>query len=74
MLPAIIVLLSSTATVDGEAYELGHLNMFDENTLKELEANPDGTKYPMAVFKFSEDGNEKNRLEHSFNSFFIISE
>jgi hypothetical protein len=53
---AIIVLLSSTATVDGEAYELGHLNMFDENTLKELEANPDGTKYPMAVFKFSEDG------------------
>ena len=53
---AIIVLLSSTATVDGEAHELGHLNMFDENTLKELEANPDGTKYPMAVFKFSEDG------------------
>ena len=53
---AIIVLLSSMATVDGEAHELGHLNMFDENTLKELEANPDGTKYPMAVFKFSEDG------------------
>ena len=53
---AIMVLLSSTATVDGEAHELGHLNMFDENSLKEFEANPDGAKYPMAVFKFSEYG------------------
>jgi len=53
---AIMVLLSSKAIVDGEAHELGHLNVFDENTLKEFEANPDGAKYPMAVFKFSDDG------------------
>ena len=33
-----------------------HLNLFDEKEIKEIEANPDGSKYPMAVFKFDDDG------------------
>ena len=53
---AILVLLSSTLTKEGEVHDLAHLNMFDENELKDLEANPDGAKYPFAVFKFTDDG------------------
>ena len=53
---ATLVLLSSTATVDEEVQKLPHLNLFDEKEIKEIEANPDGSKYPMAVFKFDDDG------------------
>ena len=51
-----LVLLSSTATVDEQIKELAHLDMFDEEQRKELETNPDGAKYPMAVFKFLDNG------------------
>ena len=30
--------------------------MFDDEQRKDLESNPDGAKYPMAVFKFTDDG------------------
>ena len=30
--------------------------MFDEKERKKLESNPDGAKYPMAVFTFTDDG------------------
>ena len=53
---ASLVLLSSTATVDEEVQKLPHLNLFDEKEIKEIEADPDGSKYPMAVFKFDDDG------------------
>ena len=51
-----LVLLSSTATVDEQIKELAHLDIFDEEQRKELETNPDGAKYPMAVFKFLDNG------------------
>ena len=47
-----LVLLSSTASVNDQVKELPHLDMFDEKQRKEIEANPNGAKYPMAVFKF----------------------
>ena len=53
---AVLVLLSATATVDDKIQELSHLDMFDEEQVKELEANPNGAKYPMGVFKFTDDG------------------
>ena len=53
---AALVLLSSTMTYEEKVHELAHLNMFDEEQIKELEANPDGAKYPMAVFTFTDDG------------------
>ena len=56
---AILILLSSTLSKEGEIHELPHLNMFDENEVKELEANPDGAKYPFAVIKFSDEGKVK---------------
>ena len=37
---AALVLLSATGTVDDEIHELAHLNMFDEEQVKDLESNP----------------------------------
>ena len=53
---AVLVLLSSTIDGDNQTKELPHLNIYDENILKELEANPNGSKYPIAMFKFDNDG------------------
>ena len=53
---AILVLLKSSATVDDKIQELAHLDMFNEEQIKELEADPNGAKYPFAVFKFTDDG------------------
>ena len=53
---AALVLLSGVATYEGENHELPHLNMFDEKEIKELETNPDGSKYPIAIFTFDDDG------------------
>ena len=51
-----LVLLSATVTSSDQVKELPHLDMFDEKERKEIEANPDGAKYPMAVFTFTDDG------------------
>ena len=53
---AALVLLSSSATVDDKVQELVHLDISNEKQIKELEANPDGAKYPMAVFQFTDEG------------------
>ena len=53
---AVLILLSCTVTDEEGVRELNHFNMFDEEQIKELEANPDGSKYPIAVFKFNDDG------------------
>ena len=53
---AFLVLLSTTIQGDERLKDLPHLNIFDENEIKELEANPDGAKYPIAKFKFDDDG------------------
>ena len=52
---AALVLLSRVVTYERENHELPNLNMFDEKEIKELEANPDGSKYPVAIFKFDDD-------------------
>ena len=57
---AVLVLLSSKMTSEEGESDLGHLNLFDEKEIKELEANPDGSKYPIAVFKFYDDGYKSN--------------
>ena len=44
---AALVILSSTATIDDKLQELAHLDIFDEKQIKELEANPNGSKYPI---------------------------
>ena len=50
-----LALLSATVTVNDQVKELAHLDMLDEAQRKEIEANPDGAKYPMALFTFTDD-------------------
>ena len=67
---AFLILLSSTLQEDEKLKELPHLNIFDENERKELEANPDGAKYPIAKFKFDDDGKiEEIQLPDNMNEY-----
>ena len=67
---AALVLLSATATAEDKLQELPHFNMFDEEEIKELESNPDGSKYPMAVFKFNDDGKiEEIKLPNNMDGY-----
>ena len=53
---ASLIILDSK--VKGEEIEtkLTDFNIFDENIMKEIESNPNGSKYPMAMFKFYDEG------------------
>ena len=53
---ASLIILDSSVKAEEVDKELTSFKIFDEETIKELEANPDGSKYPMAVFTFFEDG------------------
>ena len=53
---AALVILDSRMKTDEEETELTKFPIFDEATIKELEANPNGSKYPMGIFTFHEDG------------------
>ena len=53
---AALVILDSRMKTDEEETELTKFPIFDEATIKELEANPNGSKYPMGIFTFYEDG------------------
>ena len=53
---AALVILDSRMKTDEEETELTKFPVFDEATIKELEANPNGSKYPMGIFTFYEDG------------------
>ena len=67
---AFLILLSSTLQEDEKLKELPHLNIFDENERRELEANPDGAKYPIAKFKFDDEGKiEEIQLPDNMNEY-----
>ena len=53
---AILVLLSSKMTSEEGQSDLAHLNLFDKEELKKIELNPDGAKYPLGKFKFTDEG------------------
>jgi hypothetical protein len=53
---ASIVLLKSKLTSTEGNQDLPSFDLFNEETRKEFEANPDGSKYPMALFSFYENG------------------
>ena len=53
---ASLVILDSNLKTAEEEIKLTKFQIFDEATIKELESNPDGSKYPMSIFTFHEDG------------------
>ena len=52
---SLVILDSNIKTEDVES-ELIKFKIFDEDTIKEIETNPNGSKYPMSIFTFHEDG------------------
>ena len=65
-----LVLLSSTGTFDDKVQEFDHLDIFDDKQIKELETNPNGNKYPFAVFKFTDDGKiDKIKLPNNLDKY-----
>ena len=53
---ASLVILDSNLKTDEDDIEMTKFSIFDEATVKELEANPNGSKYPIGIFTFHEDG------------------
>ena len=53
---AYIVLLQSNVEMEGQQTPLNSFDIFNEKVVKEFEQNPNGGKYPMAVFRFYESG------------------
>ena len=53
---ASLVILKSKMTTKDEEYDLPSFDINDENKVKEYEANPDGSKFPIAEFSFYENG------------------
>ena len=53
---ATLVILDAKAKSENEIKDGISFNPFDENIISEVKANPDGSKYPIAIFSFYENG------------------
>ena len=53
---ATLVILEANATIRNETRKVTSFNIFDESTIEEFKSNPNGTKYPMSLFSFYENG------------------
>ena len=53
---AFLAILNSQASDDETIKDLPHINLFDEKEIKEVISDPVGSKYPMAVFTFDDNG------------------
>ena len=53
---ATLVILDAKAEYEDELKEITSFDIFDQNKINEVKSNPDGAKYPMAVFTFYENG------------------
>jgi len=53
---ATLVILDSKATFENVTQNITSFNIFNESIIEEFKSNPDGAKYPMALFSFYENG------------------
>ena len=53
---AVLAILNSQVSEDGKIKDLPHINLLDEKEIKEVISNPVGSKYPLAVFSFDDQG------------------
>ena len=67
---ASLIILNSHVKSDETDQDLTSFKLFDESTLKEVENNPDGSKYPNAIFSFTEEGTIKEiQLPNNMDKF-----
>ena len=53
---ATLVILDTRVNMDNQYKEVNSFNIFEQSTIDEFKANPDGSKYPMAIFSYYENG------------------
>ena len=53
---AILVILDTKVKYEREFKDVNTFDIFDEDKIKEVIANPDGAKYPLALFSFYDNG------------------
>ena len=53
---ATLLVLDSKLSFENELKDITSFNIFDDSKIKEFKSNPDGSKYPMAIFSFYENG------------------
>ena len=53
---ATLIVLKSEIEMEGKQSPLNGFNISDEKVVEEFEKNPNGEKYPMAIFRFYENG------------------
>ena len=53
---ASLVILDAKMKYGNELKEITSFNIFNENKINEVKSNPNGAKYPMAIFSFYENG------------------
>ena len=59
---ATLVILEANAIIRNETRNITSFNIFDESIIEEFKSNPNGTKYPMSLFSFYENGTLANIL------------
>ena len=68
---AILVILDTKVKYKREFKEVNTFDIFDEDKIKEVIANPDGTKYPLALFSFYENGTVVDiKLPNNMNEYY----
>ena len=53
---ATLVILDTKMEIEKEQKEVTSFNIFEQSKIDEFKSNPDGSKYPMAIFSFYENG------------------
>ena len=59
---ATLVILEANAIIRNETRNITSFNIFDESIIEEFKSSPNGTKYPMSLFSFYENGTLANIL------------
>ena len=53
---ATLIILDAKVNIKDEQKNITSFNIFDDNVVNEFKSNPNGTKYPMTIFSFYENG------------------
>ena len=68
---ATLVILDAKLHVDNKQTELTSFNIFEQSKIDEFKANPNGSKYPMAIFSFYENGTVADiQLPNNMDSYY----
>ena len=68
---AILAILDMKVNFNNEQKDIISFNVFNESVINEFKLNPNGTKYPMAIFSFYENGTIYDiKLPNNMNNYY----